>query len=268
MKACVVQMNSQADKAANLEQAFDLIERAALQEKPDLIVLPETFTLLSGDLGAKRDGAEQVPHGPVCRALAEAAKRHQFYLHAGSMLEDAGARLHNTSVAFAPDGTLLAIYRKMHLFDVETPGGKQYLESAYIAPGDQLVTYQADGHTVGCSICYDLRFATLYRRLRDAGSAIIVAPSAFTLQTGKDHWDLLVRARAVETQSYVLAPNQTGSFDDGKRACYGHSMIVDPWGHVIARCSDTIGYACARLNFDYLASVRARMPVANHHVLD
>jgi nitrilase len=136
-----------------------------------------------------------------------------------------------------------------------------------VAGGDRIVTYKTDGLTVGCSVCYDLRFPELFRRLRDADSNTIVLPAAFTLMTGKDHWEPLIRARAIETQTYFLAAAQVLTYDGGKKATYGHSMVVDPWGNIIAQATDKVGYITAHLDLDYLEKVRQQMPVHQHHVL-
>ncbi len=140
-------------------------------------------------------------------------------------------------------------------------------KSDSVARGEEVVTYKVGDKTVGCGICYDIRFPELFRALRDKGADVIVLPAAFTLMTGKDHWEVLARARAVETQTYFLAVGQIGTHAGGKKACWGHSMVIDPWGHIVAQCSDSVGTAGAVLDFDYSAKVRANVPVANHHVL-
>jgi deaminated glutathione amidase len=267
MKVALIQMNSQGDKARNLEQARRLIEQAIAEERPDLVALPEMWTLLSEDNGEKRAAAEPVPGGEGYGLLQELAAKHGIVLHGGSLIERDGDRLFNTTVVFDRDGHELARYRKLHLFDIVTPDGKEYRESATFGRGARVVTYDALGTRIGCSICYDLRFPELYLQLAKDGAKVILVPAAFTLQTGKDHWEVLLRARAIETQAYVLAPAQWGRYAGRARATYGHSLIADPWGHVIAKAQDRVGYIAARLDLQEVERVRARMPCADHRVL-
>jgi predicted amidohydrolase len=267
MKVALIQMNSQGDKPGNLEQARRLIEQAVAEERPDLVALPEMWTLLSEDNEEKRAAAEPVPGGEGYGLLQELAAKHAVVLHGGSLIEREGDLLFNTTVVFDRDGRELARYRKLHLFDITTPDGREYRESATFGRGARVVTYEALGTRIGCSICYDLRFSELYLELAKAGAKVILVPSAFTLQTGKDHWEVLLRARAIETQTYVLAPAQWGRHAGGTRATYGHSLIADPWGHVIAKAQDKVGYVAARLDLSEVERVRARMPCAEHRVL-
>jgi predicted amidohydrolase len=182
------------------------------------------------------------------------------YVLGGSILEgESGAeRLFNTSTFFDPLGELVAVYRKIHLFDVKAPD-REYLESKLVGPGHEIVTAKAGVAMLGLSVCYDLRFPELYRLLALRGAEILAVPAAFTLQTGKDHWELLLRARAVENQAYVVAPAQWGQKADG-RWTYGRSMVVDPWGTVLATCPDRDGHALATLDLDYLDRFRAEFP--------
>jgi deaminated glutathione amidase len=267
MKVALIQMNSQGDKARNLEQARALIDHAVAEERPDFVALPETWTVLSDDDEVKRAAAEPVPGGDAYGLLQELAARHRIVLHGGSIVERDGEAIYNTSVAFDRDGRELARYRKLHLFDITTPDGREFRESATFTRGARVVTYDALGTRIGCSICYDLRFPELYVQLAKDGAKVILVPSNFTLQTGKDHWEVLLRARAIETQTYVLAPAQWGRYAGGARACYGHSLIADPWGHVIAKAQDKVGYIAARLDLEEVERVRARMPCAEHRVL-
>ncbi|TCT13399.1 nitrilase [Tepidamorphus gemmatus] len=267
MKVASLQMNSQDDKAANIAQAISLIEQAVRHDRPDLVLLPETFAYMGGNAESRRANAETFPDGEAYRAMQEQARRHGIWIHAGSMAEAAGEKSYNTTVVFDRAGNEVARYRKIHLFDVEVPGGMTYRESDTMRGGSEIVTYDCEGVRIGCSICYDLRFPELYQKLAAAGAQVMMVPAAFTLQTGKDHWEILLRARAIETQSYVVACGQVFSHDGGRRQCYGHSMVVDPWGAKIAECSDVIGWCAARLDFDYLARVRAGIPVARHKVL-
>ena len=267
MKVALIQMNSQADKAANLAQAQRLIEQAVAEERPDLVALPEMWTYLSEDAAGKRAAAEPVPGGEAYGLLQELAARHRLVLHGGSLIERNGDAVYNTTIVFDRDGRELARYRKLHLFDIATPDGKEYRESATFTRGARVVTFDALGTRIGLSICYDVRFPELYLQLAKDDAKVILVPAAFTLQTGKDHWEVLLRARAIETQTYVLAPAQWGRYAGGSRACYGHTLIADPWGHVIAKAQDRVGYIAARLDLDEIERVRARMPCAQHRVL-
>lgn len=267
MKVSLIQMNSQDDKSANLKAATALIEQAVALDKPDLIVLPEYYAFLSASPEAMRDSAETFPNGESYRLMSGLAEKHGVTIHAGSVAERDGDDFYNATLVFNAQGKQIAHYRKIHLFDVDAPGGASYRESNMVSRGQEVVTYKVGETTVGCAICYDIRFPELFRKLRDAGADVIVLPAAFTLMTGKDHWELLARARACETQTWFLATGQTGTHANGKNACFGHSMVVNPWGHIAAQCSDGVGMTSARLDFDYTAKVRAAVPVANHHVL-
>ncbi len=270
MKVSLVQMNSIGDKAANLASARALIERAVAEDGPDWILLPEVFDFMGGDRQAKRAAAETLPGGPAYAMLQELAARHRVFIHAGSILEatPGEGRLRNTTLVFDRGGREVARYRKIHLFDITTPDGVDYKESASFEPGDAVVTYDCEGVTVGCAICYDLRFPALFQALADRGATLIALPAAFTMQTGKDHWEVLCRARAIETETYFCAAAQTGSFQQGNetRHTYGHSLVADPWGHVVARASDGVGLASARIDPARVAKVRAMIPVAQHRV--
>lgn len=266
MKTCVIQMNSTGDKAANLAQARRLIEQAVALEKPDWIALPEVFDFIGGSKAEKFAAAEILRQGPAYNLCAELAAKHGVFIHSGSLIEKNadGERLSNTTVVFDRQGREIALYRKIHMFDVTTPDGASYRESAVFKPGEEVVIYEAEGIVFGCAICYDLRFPALFQALAARGAQAIVLPSAFTLQTGKDHWEVLCRARAIETQCYFLAPAQVGAHQvkDETRLTYGHSLICDPWGHKIAMASDAPGFVTARLEKSLVAKVRAAIPVA------
>ena len=270
MKVSLIQTNSVSDKAANLAAARELIERAVAQERPDWILLPEVVDWQGGTPAEKREAAESIPDGPASSMFAELAKKHRVWIHAGSILEKipGDERIHNTTVVFNREGEEVARYRKIHLFDIVTPDGIQYRESAVIKPGDAVVTYDCEGVTIGCAICYDLRFPALFQALMDKGAELIALPASFTMQTGKDHWEVLLRARAIETETYVCAAAQTGSFKAGNetRWTYGHSLVIDPWGHVVARASDGVGSVSMRLDPARVTKVRAQIPVAQHKV--
>lgn len=271
MRIAVIQMNSGPDKAANLRTARGLIERAIEAERPDLVSLPETFTVLGGGSAGRREAAEPVPGGPAYAMLQGLAREHRVNIHGGSFFESVGeGKLANTTVVFDREGAEVARYRKIHLFDIVTPNGDAYRESDYTAPGRDVVTVDLDGVRVGLAICYDLRFGELFRALRRKGAELIMVPAAFTLQTGKDHWEVLLRARAIETQCYVAAAAQVGGHPAGSgiRYSFGNALIADPWGQVIARVSDRPGHAAATLDKAYLADVRERIPVESHRRLD
>ncbi|HEU4495360.1 MAG TPA: carbon-nitrogen hydrolase family protein [Rubrobacteraceae bacterium] len=252
-----IQMSSTPDKEENKATAEALVGEAA-SSGADLVALPELWSCHGLD-GVYRENAEPVP-GPTTAFLGSLARELGVYVLGGSILEgEPGAkRLSNTSTFFDPSGKMTAVYRKIHLFDVKV-SGREYLESANIAPGAKIVTAKAGAATLGLSVCYDVRFPELYRLLALRGAEILAVPAAFTLQTGKDHWELLLRARAVENQAFVVAPAQWGRKADG-RWTYGRSMIVDPWGTVLATCPDRDGYALATLDLDYLDRFRAEFP--------
>ena len=277
MRVSVVQMNPGADKEANLAQAARLIDGAVSADRPNLVGLPEIWTCLGGDRGAKWIQAEalpppgsNLPGGPAYEFLRRTAREQRIYIHGGSIGERAGETLFNTTVAFDPDGVEIARYRKIHLFDITAPDGTGYRESAAYGAGTEPVVYEAGGVRVGCAICYDLRFPELFLALRRAGAELVFLPSAFTLQTGKDHWETLLRARAIETQCWFAAPATWGRHLDASgepRHTYGHSLVCDPWGLVVARASDGVGWTTARIDPAVTARVRRDMPVLHHRRL-
>ena len=268
MKVSIIQMNSVSDKAANIRAAEALIERAVREERPDWVLLPEFFDWAGGAKADKLANAEAFPGGPAYAMARGQAIKHRIFVHAGSIMEriEGEERIHNTSVVFDREGKEIARYRKIHLFDVTTPDGASYKESQSVKPGDAVVTYDCEGVTIGCSICYDLRFPDLFQALAEKGAEIIALPAAFTLLTGKDHWEVLLRARAIETEAYVCASAQTGSFTVGneQRHTYGHSLVADPWGHVVAKASDGVGIVSARIDPAQVKRVRGMIPVAEH----
>ena len=273
LKVTLIQMNSGSDKAANLAAATSLVERAVEADRPDWIALPECFDFLGARRADKMAAAEELGAGPAYTAMRTLAAKHHVFIHAGSMLEKrpGSDRIGNTTVAFDRQGREVARYRKIHMFDIETPDGVKYHESAAFEPGEAVATYECEGVTVGCAICYDLRFPSLFAELARRGAALIALPSAFTLQTGKDHWEVLCRARAIETQAYVAAPAQVGTHkvgtaagDDEVRTTYGHSLVADPWGLVIARAADGPGFTTAHVDPERVVATRRRMPVQAH----
>ena len=271
MRVTVIQMNQGSNKAANLDQARSLVAAACSADRPALVSLPETWTNLGGGRESRRAAAEVLPTpgstgGEAYEAMRAMAREHGITVHGGSMVEDGGEKLFNTTVVFDPSGTEIARYRKIHLFDITAPDGTGYRESALYGAGDGLATFQAGGVTFGCTICYDMRFPELFHALRRRGAEAILVPSNFTLQTGKDHWEVLLRARAIETQCWILAAASWGSYEERgvQRSVYGHSLIADPWGHVVAKASDRIGWATARIEPKVTAQVRRNMPVEEH----
>jgi len=271
--AAAVQLTSTSDEAANWESARRLIEHAAAQGAR-LVATPENTNFL-GPHEEKVRRAEPLD-GPTVGRFAELARHLGIHLLLGSFNErsDEPSRCFNTSVLLGPAGQVLAAYRKLHLFDVDVPGGVRFAESATCKPGDPadpehgLVVADTPLGRLGLTICYDLRFGELYRRLADLGADLLAVPSAFTLATGKDHWEPLLRARAIETQCYVLAPAQHGRHDDGGlRESYGHAMIVDPWGLPVAVASDGPGLAVAEVDLERVARVRHAIPVRQHRRL-
>ena len=269
MKVSLIQMNSVSDKQANLAQARLLIEEAVRDERPDWICLPEVWDYIGGNRRTKMEAAETIPGGPAYTLMQELARTHRVFIHAGSILEkvEGDERIHNTTVAFDRDGKEVARYRKIHMFDITAPDGTAYRESAAFKPGDAVVTYDCEGVTVGCAICYDLRFPYLFSALVDKGAHLIALPSAFTMQTGKDHWEVLCRARAIETGCFVLAPAQTGFHAEahGKgRRTHGHSLAVAPWGEVLADAGADPGVAFIDLDLSQVAEARGRVPSLSH----
>lgn len=272
MKIAVIQMNSVADVGANIAKARGLIERAVDLEAPDWVCLPEHWNWAGGTTADKVANGDSVPGGPAYEAVQELAARHKIWVHSGSVIERAKGdrKVHNTSVVFDRAGREVAVYRKIHLFDITLPDGTAYRESAGVIPGRDVVTYDCEGLRFGCAICYDLRFPELFQALAAQGAQVIALPSSFTLQTGKDHWEVLCRARAIETETYFVAPGQCGSFiapGNERRFTYGHSLVADPWGHVIAKVSDGEGLATARIDRAFIEACRANIPVAAHKVI-
>jgi predicted amidohydrolase len=268
MKVALIQMNSKNDKPANLATAKALIERAVGEEGPDWIALPEVFDFLGGSKAEWFASAEMLPGGPTYTMMQELAHKHKVFIHAGSVREKVPGetRVYNTTVVFDRSGGEIARYRKMHLFDITAPDGTQHNESHSVAPGEAVVTYDCEGLTVGCAICYDLRFPALFQALADKGAQMIALPANFTLRTGMDHWEVLCRARAIETEAYFCAPGITGSYVLGNETLtsYGHSLVSDPWGHIIAKASDGVGYVAARIDPALVQKVRTMIPVAKH----
>ena len=267
MLAAVIQLSSQDDVSRNLARATLLIGDAA-RAGAQVVALPENFAYV-GDEEGKRAIAERLDgKGPILSAIAAAAREHAVHVVAGGMPEvsEDARKPYNTSVLIDPRGAAVAAYRKVHLFDVDLPDGTSLRESHATTPGHEAVVARVRDVPLGMTVCYDLRFPELYRALERRGARIVTVPSAFTLTTGKDHWHVLLRARAIENQVFVLAPAQHGKHPRGRQT-YGKSLIVDPWGDVLAQCGEGEGYAVARLDLAYQDKVRAALPCLAHRKL-
>lgn len=272
LTVAAIQLSSQDDVSANLAHCKHWVDRAAAAGAK-LVVLPENFAYFGPD-ARRSEVAEPLaaptpgPRAPIQAALAAWAVEHSITIVGGGMpvQSEEAARPYNTAVAFGPDGRSLGHYHKIHLFDVSLSDGTDLSESARTLPGNTLSTIGVGGYQVGLSICYDVRFPELYRGLVDAGADVLCVPAAFTLHTGKDHWSPLLRARAIESQCWVIAAAQWGTHPVGRR-CYGHSMVVDPWGAVVAECSDRQGFVLATLDREYQEQVRRGLPSLRHRRL-
>ncbi len=260
--AGAIQMTSTADVERNLATAERLIAEASARGA-QFVGLPENFGFLRSE--GERIPLAQTLDGPWVRRLAEAARRHQLTLLLGSLPEriEGERKIYNTSVLLGPDGGVIASYRKIHLFDIDLPGMEHLKESKAVAPGHDVVVAQAPFGAIGLSICYDLRFPELYRQLSRGGARVLAIPSAFTERTGRAHWELLLRARAVENLAYVFAPAQVGQHGKN-RASWGHAMIVDPWGEVLAEAAEGEGVAVAEFDFERLEKIRRELPALSH----
>jgi predicted amidohydrolase len=267
MRAAAVQLNATDDLSANLRAADEHV-RAAAADGAELIVLPEKWAALGGP-EALRDAAQPLD-GSIVTWARETARELGVDLVAGSFSERVAGeeKLRNTSLHIGPDGEIHAAYRKIHMFDVVVDG-TEYRESAAEAPGDEIVTSTtAGGVELGLSICYDLRFPELYRALAVRGARVLVVPAAFTLATTRDHWEILVRARAIEEQAFVVAANQIGAHPGGMRSG-GRSLIVDPWGVVLATAPDRVGHVAAELDLEAQARIRRELPsLANARLVE
>ncbi len=260
LAAC--QMNSGAVKAENRDQATALVERAH-RLGAQFIGLPENVSFMGPE--TERAANAEPLDGLFLAHFAALAKALRVTLLVGSTLESGGpnGKLYNTSVLLSPDGARLAVYRKIHLFDVDVGDGQPYRESDAVAAGTEAVVAETALGKVGLSVCYDLRFPELYRTHSAKGAVLLTVPSAFTLATGKDHWEVLLRARAIENQCYVVAPAQQGKHG-ANRMTWGHSMIIDPWGLVVARASEGIGVTMAEFDAQLIQRYRTSLPALSH----
>lgn len=263
--AAAVQMLAGDDKAANLAEAERWI-RAAAAQGARVVALPEVF-IWRGVKKQERENAEAIP-GATSEFLSRLARELGIYLLGGSILEEipGSPKAYNTSLLFDLSGKLRASYRKIHLFDVDLTNGVSARESDTRAFGDGIVVAKTELCDMGLSVCYDLRFPELYRALVAKGARLIFVPSAFTAYTGQAHWETLLRARAIENQVYIIAPDQFGKSAKSFET-HGHSMIVDPWGKVIAVLPDGPGFIMAEIDLDYLTKIRAELPALDHRKL-
>jgi predicted amidohydrolase len=267
VRAAAIQMCSSDDLAANLRAAEALVAEAA-RAGAELVALPENFAYL------RREGAPipcaQPLDGPIVEALRAWARAHRIWLLGGSFAEAVPReeRVHNTSVLLDPEGAVAAVYRKIHLFDVDlgAQGGGSYRESAAVAPGDEVVVAQTPFGAMGLSICYDLRFPELYRAQSGRGARFLLVPSAFARETGRDHWEVLLRARAIENQCFVIAPAQWGPHSP-ERSSHGRALIVDPWGVLLGVAPDRPCVVLADCDVAQLERVRAGLPALRHRRL-
>ncbi|OGI37238.1 MAG: acyltransferase [Candidatus Muproteobacteria bacterium RBG_16_64_10] len=259
-----IQMASGPEVAQNLAAAEQLIATAA-QAGAGLVALPENFALMAGSDAERLAAAEDDGRGPIQDFLAEAARRHRIWLVGGTLPIKAqpSGKARATCLLFDDHGRRVARYDKIHLFDVQLPNGEQYRESAAFEPGSEIVVADTPFGKLGLAVCYDLRFPELFRAMLDRSAEVFAVPSAFTALTGRAHWEILVRARAVENLAYVIAAAQGGRHASG-RETWGHSMIVDPWGEVLARQETGAGVALAVCDRARLAEIRAQLPSLRH----
>lgn len=262
----IVQLSSGEDKEENLNRICGYIQEAA-ENGARLVVLTENMNVIAGASLLASDFAED-ESGETYQRISDAAKRLGVYIHGGSWAEKipGDSRVYNTSFLFSPKGELLAKYRKLHTFDIILPTGKTVRESEEVAAGDSIVTVETELGVFGLAICYDLRFPEVYRLMAERGAQILFNPSNFTLPTGKDHWEPLLRARAIENSCYMIAPNQIGR--NARLTAFGSSMVIDPWGTVVARAKEEPGVTMAEIDLDYLDRVRARMQTLENRRTD
>lgn len=262
----MVQLNSGEDKKQNLDRICGYIQEAA-ENGARLVVLTENMNVIAKASLPATDFAEDEA-GETYERISAAAKQFGVYLHGGSWAEKipGDSRVYNTSFLFSPKGELLAKYRKLHTFDIILPTGKAVRESEEVAAGDRVVTVETELGVFGLAICYDLRFPELYRLMAEQGAQVLFNPSNFTLPTGKDHWEPLLRARAIENSCYMIAPNQIGR--NARLTAFGGSMVIDPWGTVIARAKEEPGVTMAEIDLDYLDRVRSRMQTMENRRTD
>jgi len=267
LTAALIQLSNTDDRASNLRTALRLVDECALAGAA-LITLPENADQIA-PRPVRAAAAEEV-EGPFISAFRDKAAKHGRWILVGSFAEriEGDARVHNTSVLIGPGGFIAAVYRKLHLFDATTSDGTSYKESEGVKPGRELVSFDLGPVKAGLSICYDLRFPEMYRRLSERGVELLTVPSAFTVPTGEAHWHVLLRARAIENQAFVLAPAQAGEHGHGRRS-FGHSLAIDPWGRVVAEIEgNSAGFALAHLSAATLETARRDLPALRHRRID
>lgn len=262
LTVAAIQLNSTDKVDSNLKKAEGFIYQAARQGA-NLVALPENFAYLRSE--SEKIEYSQSLDDELVAWIKELAQKLGIFILAGSFPEklDNLGKIANTSLMVNPHGQIIAHYKKIHLFDATLADGTVLMESRYVEAGNEIVLTSIDEHKMGLTICYDLRFPELYREITKRGAEVIFVPSAFTLQTGKDHWETLLCARAIENQVYIVAPAQFGQHTP-RRASYGRAMIIDPWGLVLAKASDKEGIIIAELDFNYLKQIRERMPCQQH----
>lgn len=268
MRVAAIQMNSGADVSANLARARELIERAGADDC-ELVVLPENFALMPARGRDKSAHAEQPGTGPIQTFLAETARELSMWIVGGSMpmVSPEPERVYGACPVYSHTGQQVAVYRKIHLFDVMLRNGAEsYRESHSMYPGTDVVCADMPWGKIGLTICYDIRFPELYRQLVDAGATLFTVPAAFTVTTGKDHWHTLIRARAIENLAYAVAPGQYGQHP-GNRSTFGHSIIVDPWGRLLAERESGEGLATATLDMALPDRLRNEFPALKNRRL-
>jgi nitrilase len=265
VKAAAVQMTSTRDIAANLREAGRLVAEA-VSDGAELVVLPENFSFLGATDADRVAAIEPFGDGPAQHFLAETARRHGVFIVGGTIpIRDAGQRASSRSLLVGPDGKVAAHYDKIHLFDVDIPGGaaERYSESATTLAGTRVVAAATPHARIGMTVCYDIRFPALFHRLSVLGTDVLVVPAAFTVPTGEVHWRPLLEARAIESLAYVVAAGQWGEHDGGRKT-YGHSLILGPWGELLAELPAGPGVVAADLDMIRLAELRQRFPTVRH----
>ena len=264
MKIACVQMTSACDPADNLPVIAARV-KAAARQGARLVALPETCSFMEKNRKAMQARLENQADSQVLDALCHMAQENNIFLLVGSMIlaDENSDKAVNRSLLIAPDGAVQTQYDKIHMFDVALENGESHRESAAYQAGDALVVTKADGLSLGLSICYDVRFPTLYRRLAEAGAQVIFVPSAFTKQTGEVHWHILLRARAIETGCFIVAPAQIGHHENG-RETYGHSLIIDPWGKIVAEACHDDEVIVAELDMALVDTARRQIPALHH----
>ncbi|GBR51770.1 carbon-nitrogen hydrolase [Neokomagataea thailandica NBRC 106555] len=279
MRIALIQMTPGTERAVNIAQAQSLVAEAVREGQAELVLLPEVWSCLGGTRDVKLAASEVLPPpgekgGELYEALRTMALEHGIWVHGGSIGErveqEGETRLANTTLVFSPDGHEAARYRKIHLFDVVTPNGDGYRESATYVPGEEVTTVDINDVCTGLAICYDMRFAELFLALRAADVKMLLLPAAFTQQTGEAHWEVLLRARAIEMQAWVAACGTTGWYveaDGTERQTYGHSMVINPWGEVVLQLGAEPSWGVAEIDIELVEKTRQRMQVQENRRL-